>query len=92
MANSLSTNPWVIDTPGATILTSNDIKVAHFEFAGYAAQGNIATVQDRYGKVIWTSSGEADLTEVRSGTIASWLHGLAVTQLDGGGILRVYIL
>lgn len=89
MANSLTSNPWVIDTAGAALLFAGDVFVEHFEFVSYAAQGNKAIIQDRFGKSIWVATGAADLEEVRSGKVDK-VHGIAVTQLDGGGVVRIY--
>ena len=89
MANSLTTNPWVIDTASAALLYATNVKVLHFEFVGYAAYGSLCQVQDRFGKVIWQASGAQDLEEVRSGPVG-WVHGIAVPVLDNGGVLRVY--
>jgi hypothetical protein len=89
MANSLTTNPWVIDTAGAAILFNGDVYVKHFEFAGYSAQFSAVSVQDRFGKVIWSATGAQDLTEVRSGDVG-WVHGIAVPTLENSGILRIY--
>lgn len=89
MANNLTSNPWVIDTPGAALLFAGDVYVEHFEFAGYAAQGNQVIVQDRFGKNVWLATGAADLEEVRSGKVDK-IHGISVPTLQGGGILRVY--
>jgi hypothetical protein len=87
MANSLTTNPWVLDTPGATILYVTDIKVRHFEWSGYAASATCA-VQDRFGKVIWNPIFATDLEEVRSAAVG-WVHGIAMVTLTSGQV-RVY--
>lgn len=89
MANSLGSNPWVIDTPGATILCSTEVKVNHFEFAKYAAQNNVCTIQDRNGKAIWDVTGAGDFEEVRSGKVG-WVQGIAVVTLQGNGVCRIY--
>ncbi len=91
MANSMTTNPWVVDTAGASILFTPDVEVRHFEYTGYAAQGSNVTVQDRFGKNIWVGLGAADQEEVRSGPIG-WVHGISVPTLQNGGILRIYFV
>lgn len=88
MANSLTSNPWVIDTPGAAVLFTTNVLVSHIEFALYSTQGDQVLVKDRFGKVIWAASGAADLQEVRSGNIG-WIYGLAVSTLDSG-MVRIY--
>lgn len=89
MANNLTSNPWVIDTPGAALLFAGDVYVEHFEFAGYAAQGNQVQVTDRFGKVVWLATGAGDLSEVRSAKVDK-VHGIGCPTLQGAGQLRVY--
>ena len=89
MANSLGSNPWVIDTASASVICSTDVAVRHFEFAGYAVQGNNCIVQDRNGKTVWAATGAADLEEVRSGPVGQ-IYGIVVPTLEGGGVLRIY--
>jgi len=88
MANSLTTNPWVIDTPGAAILFAGDIYLDHFEWSGYLA-GASCVVQDRFGKTVWNPAPAQDLEEVRSGKVDK-IHGLVVPTLTNGQV-RVYI-
>jgi len=90
MANLLNSMPWTIDTPGASVLYKTPIKVAHFEFSLYAAQGNEVIVQDQTGKQVWSATGAADLEEVRSAKVG-WINGLIVPTLQGGGVLTIYI-
>jgi hypothetical protein len=89
VANDLTSNPWVVDTASATVIFKHNIKVRHMEYSLYGAQPNQCIVKDQTGKVVWSATGAADLSEVRSGNIG-WINGLAVPTLDGGGILRLY--
>ena len=89
MANNLTSNPWVIDTPGVTVLFKTDVFVEHMEFVDYSVQGSQCVVQDRFGKTVWKALGAADLEEVRSGKIGE-IYGLVVPTLQNSGILRVY--
>ena len=92
MANDISGNPWIIDTVnGAPLPFLSRVFVKHMEYAGYAVQGNTCIVTDRNGRQIWLATGAFDLEEVRSGDFGVAVNGLNCTQLDGGGILRVYI-
>lgn len=89
MANDVSANPMVLDTPGSTVLWPANIKVAHFEFHGYASQASRAIIKGIDGKIKWSASGNADLSPViaqRNG----WIHGLVLDTLDDGKVL-VYI-
>lgn len=88
MANQLGTNPWVIDTPSAAILYPTDVKSAHFEWSNYAVQADAVQVKDRFGKIIWSATGQNDFSLVESFTI-EWIHGIAVTTLTAG-VLRVF--
>lgn len=89
MANYTGGNPWRVDTPGAAIICNTDVKINHFEFSGYAAQGNQCIVQDRFGHTVWQATGAADLEEVRSGRVGE-VYGLSVPTLAGGGVLLIY--
>lgn len=88
MANSLGSNPWVIDTPGSAILYATDVKNAHFEWSDYGSQGDQVQVQDRFGKIVWSATGKGDISLVESFT-CEWLYGFACTVLTSGR-LRVY--
>jgi hypothetical protein len=88
VANQLGSNPWVLDTPGAAILYATDIKNAHFEWANYASQASFVQVSDRFGKIVWSATGKADLSLVESFQI-EWLYGLALTALTDG-VVRLY--
>ena len=88
MANELATNPWVIDTAAPTVLYQTDVKNAHFEWANYSSQADEVQVEDRFGKVIWSATGQDDLSLVESFT-CEWVHGIAVPVLSSG-VVRVY--
>lgn len=88
MANQLGSNPWVIDTPGASVLYKSDVKNAHFEWANYTSQADQVQVTDRFGKIIWSATGQDDLSLVESFT-CEWVYGIAVPTLTSG-VLRVY--
>jgi len=88
--NDVSANPWVLDTPGPALLWPAQVKVEHFEFVNYAAQGNQAIIQGFDGKIKWSVTGAADLEEVRSAKVG-WINGLVMPTLQGGGKILVYI-
>lgn len=95
MANDLSSRQWRLDTPVAfgqpgAVLWRGNINVEHFEFTGYAAQGNLAIIKDQNGKIVWQASGAADLQEVRSAKVG-WVNGLILDTCQGNGIVVVYI-
>ena len=88
MANDLTQNPFILDTPGTAILYRPDICSCHFEWARYASQADNVAIQNRFGKVIWEATGRADLSLVESFTI-EWVHGIALTILTAGRV-RVF--
>lgn len=95
MANDLSSRQWRLDTPlafgnAAAVLWKANIFVEHFEFSGYAAQGNTAIVKDQNGKIVWQATGAADLEEVRSAKVG-WVNGLVLDTLQGNGVVIAYI-
>lgn len=90
MANNLGQRPWVIDTAAATILWTSQVKIVHIEFAGYTADTDKCVIKNAQGLIICQLDGASDLETVRSGKIG-FVSGLAVTQIDGGGIVRIYL-
>jgi hypothetical protein len=104
MANDVSANPMFLDTPLAyapptsltpvvvnpTVIFPSNVKVNHFEYVGYAAQGNLAIVKDRNGKLVSKMTGAADLEEVRTSKVG-WISGLCLDTCQGGGAVLVYL-
>ena len=94
MANDISSRQWRLDTPIAygqpnAILWYGNIKVEHFEFSKYTAQGAKAILKDVNGKIVWDPTGSSTLEEVRSGKVG-WVEGLCLDTLDSG-IVLVYL-
>jgi len=89
MANRLGVNPMVIDTPGFQVLFATDIRNAHFEFTGYGAQSDEVVVQDRFGNLVWQTTGRQDLSAVASYTCA-WIYGMKVTTLTSGKLFLYF--
>ncbi len=91
MPNDIAGRPWVLDTatPGVPVWRSW-MEVEHFEFSGYAAQGNKCILRDMNGRLVWNATGAADLEEVRSGKVEK-IQGLIPDTIEGGGICIVYI-
>jgi|SRR5215831_3342876 len=85
MANQLTVNPWVIDTPVAAgvILFAGDLHNTQVEYVGYTADTDTVEVLDRYGNLVASLNGASDLRTVRTGRIG-WIHGFTVrtTKLD----------
>lgn len=91
MANNITQNPWVIDTAGAGLIWTGGAKISHIEFVGYTSDVDVCVVKNQAGQVICQLNGSDDLEEVRSGKIGWIQGGVAVTQIDGGGIVRIFL-
>jgi hypothetical protein len=88
--NNIGPRQWRLDTPIAfgqpnAVIANWNIKVNHFQFSGYAAQGNRAILKDQNGNIIETFTGAADLSEVRSAKIGV-VNGLILDTLDAGAV------
>ncbi len=55
MANDFTSNPWIIDTAGSTVLCTDLIRVKGVRWVGGTTAGHAATITDKAGKVKWTS-------------------------------------
>src|SRR6267142_2538687 len=92
LANDFTSNPWIVDTPAATILSTDQIRVRGVRWVGATTAGHAAEIQDQAGKVKWSSvaSGanyvEADL--LNSPPIGFNANGLKVPTLASG---KLYI-
>lgn len=91
MANDISTNPWSLDTAGASTIwpVGSRINIHHFEFASYAATTDTATLHDGNGKAVWNAHAASDLRPIVSGSIG-WIDGLTLAQISSG-VVRVYL-
>lgn len=90
MANDVAGRPWVLDTQGSSPIWKSWIKIAHVEYTGYGAAGNLCILQDMNGRLIWQAKGLASLEDQDSFKIG-WVQGLIPKQIDGGGSVLVYI-
>jgi len=92
IANDLSSNPWVIDTPGTALLTSMQVFVKGIRWIEGTTAGHLAEIQDKNGKVKWRSviAGinpvESDLIE----NIPGWWDGMKVPTLQSGKLYISY--
>lgn len=92
MANDLTKNPWIIDTPAATVLsTEKMIRFESFRWEGTSiVVGDQVVVQDQTGREIWRgvsdTNGEGD--EFRLGQLFN-VNGLIVPTLTHG-VLHAY--
>lgn len=97
MANQLSTNPWVIDTPSDNVLFQGMMPHIQVELVGYGTTAVVAEVQDRNGRMVALLDGLATGQTVRTGRIG-FVQGLKVplqttaggTNLSSGKIIIYY--
>jgi len=87
VANILDQSPWIIDTAGAGVLQSGNLRAYTIRWVGATAAGHKCTITDSAGKVKWEdiASGANYVTESR--VEVDW-DGFKVTVLDSG---KVYI-
>jgi hypothetical protein len=69
------------------LLWPSEIKVAHFEWTGYAAAAT-CVLKDRNGKIKWSPTAATDLEEVRTVKVG-WIEGLILDTLSSG-VVTVY--
>lgn len=95
MANVLSQNPMVIDTPSASALTSLGLNVLQFVFTQYQNATDVLEVQNAAGNPIAFLKGNGDFENVISNN-PTRCKGLLVpvTKTDGTpnptGTLLIY--
>ncbi len=93
MSNQLGTRQWNLDTPLAfgnpgAVLANWNLKVAHFEWTGYAAAAT-CVLKDQNGFVVWSPTATSDEQEVRSMKVG-WVNGLCLDTLTSGRV-TVYL-
>ena len=86
MANNLTANPWVVDTPSATPIFRTYAKLRHIEFTSYAVDADNCVVNDQNGVTVWVGNGNPALESERSGSIG-WVNGVVVPTLTAGKVL-----
>lgn len=94
MANDLTQNPWTFDTTATSTAGGypTSVKVSHFEFIDYTADGDTAQIKNGLGKVIWEANGAVDLQPIRSGKVGWVDTGLFLSALSNAASrVRVYI-
>lgn len=95
MANNLACNPLVVDTAAATDLAievtgraGGVVRLGGLTWANGTAADDGAVIEDAAGHVIWEDKwGGASVNLEGHNVVFSpplWVHGLAVTTLDGG--------
>jgi hypothetical protein len=66
MANDLTGNPWIIDTPSATTVHTNVAVVNSLTWSGYTSgAADQIIVRDQRGRTIFSAVGHVDLTPIQ---------------------------
>jgi hypothetical protein len=87
MANSLGTNPWVVDTVMATAYKAQ-VKISNVVWSEQAAAGDQLVIKDQNGNVIIDIKCNTANTYETLGSLG-WVNGFQVTTI-GSGKLYVY--
>lgn len=93
MANDISNSPLVIDTASATAITTRTFTAYMIRWvSGSAAAGDLATVQDRNGRVKWASVAAGANYVEETQWVKKYLifDGLIVPTLTSGTVY-IYI-
>lgn len=90
MTAQLINNPFSFSPgdPSATVLFTNRMRITQIEFAGYDTATDSVEVQNSLGQIVWTSTGNADLSTVRSGCIG-WIYGLLVPANTSKAVVNI---
>lgn len=90
MANNLTGNPWIIDTPGAGLLVSGDVDVKMLRWVGATTAGHQAIAQNGLSQVEWEDvAAGANYSTSEEGPFF-FAQGLKVTTLASGK-LYIYV-
>lgn len=89
MANVLGTRPIVIDTPGATVLLKDWLKISNIVWTSYTADAHTFEIQNAAGDKVYEGNGESDLAPIEL-VCPGWIKGLKVPTLQSGKLF-IYI-
>lgn len=87
MANDLRGNPWLIDTPSATVIHIDVAHIDSFVFSEYLNAADQCVIQDWRGRDIVRMVGNNDLTPVQyppGGDSHMQIRGLVIPTLSSG--------
>lgn len=94
MANDLTKNPWIVDTAGATPLTTDKILVRKIRWTGATTSGHTAVVKDGQARNVFESvatvTGSNTPEDVSFFGEEGNFRGLAVTTLASGKLYIYY--
>lgn len=87
MANDLTRNTWIIDTPAATPISTGQLKIKSVRWVGATLATHAAKIQDATGREIWVAEAQAaDYGE--ESLLDQWINGMIVPTLTSG---KLYI-
>jgi hypothetical protein len=91
VANDLTRRPWIIDTPSATNITNDRVRLGTIRWvgAGTAAAG-AAVVADGAGRVVWENVASGANTADES-VLEFDVEGLRVPTLAAGKLYIYYL-
>jgi len=98
MADSMTSNLWLLDSAGVKRALGRGFFTTGFKFSDYAADGDQAVLLDGRGVEIVTFTGsgaDADTTKSQPLTYEfhepTWINGLNIATLDSGKIQVVIV-
>jgi len=87
VANNLQSNgTWLIDTPGATPISKQKVKVNYIYWNGPAAAATFV-IQDQFGRTQLTATFQSG--QQPSWSVQDWWDGLLVPTLTSGTLVIV---
>jgi hypothetical protein len=91
VAADITGNPWTVLAADASAVPiwKGVVHIENIEFEGYNLDADSCIIKDQAGRIIWQTSGAADLSTVRSGRVGNVI-GVAVTNISNGAV-RIYI-
>lgn len=91
MANGIRDHVWVIDTAGAALIASEEIRIDHVRWVGATTAGHQAEIANGAGQVMWASvASGANFLEESHGLDLRVRDGFSVPTL-GSGKLYIYL-
>ena len=87
MANSLTANPWVVDTAAAGAILTDWANLRSIQWEGATTAGHEAVVQDQSGRVIWRRIAQGtnqNFDTEFEGRFGRQVNGLIVPTLGSG--------
>lgn len=90
MANSLTKSPLIVDTAGASMVTTKNLTIKAIRWVGATTAAHTAVIQDVDGRVIWSASATGNGYDEESLISLKVTGGFKVPTL-GSGILYLYL-